>query len=168
MVCLLFPTTDEEASFIATVLWGIWYARNSNVWDQRVLSPTVAMEGSKRQVSDWKEVMSRKHASRSNDNDGQQEHMQKWMPPVEGTLKLNVDAYVIQGSTSFRIGMVLRDFRGHFIQGKCMHYVGEVTALEAETFGICEALSWMLARSGQSVQIESDSLVAVNSICILQ
>ncbi|KAL8156888.1 hypothetical protein AgCh_001842 [Apium graveolens] len=126
---------DEEASVIATVLWGIWYARNSNVWDQRVLSPTVAMEGSKRQVSDWKEVMSRKHASRSNDNDGQQEHMQKWM---------------------------------RLWKGKCMHYVGEVTALEAETFGICEALSWMLARSGQSIQIESDSLVTVNSICILQ
>ena len=34
-----------------------------------------------------------------------------------------------------------------------------------QTFGICEALSWMLARSGQSVQIESDSLVAINFIC---
>ncbi|KAL8120352.1 hypothetical protein AgCh_017507 [Apium graveolens] len=103
--------------------------------------------------------------SRSNDNDGQQEHMQIWMPPMEGNLKLNVDASVIQGSTSFRVSMVLRDFRGHFIQGKCMHYAGEVTTLKAETFVIYEAFSWMLARSGQSIQIESDSLVAVNSIC---
>ena len=41
------------------------------------LSPSVAMEGSKRQVSDWKEVKLRKHVSRSNVNDGQQEHIQK-------------------------------------------------------------------------------------------
>ena len=29
----LATTTDEEASVIATVLWGIWYARNLNVWE---------------------------------------------------------------------------------------------------------------------------------------
>lgn len=89
--------------------------------------------------------MSRKHDSLSSGSGGQMMHIQKWVTPIEGTLKLNVDASVIQGSTSFRVGMLLRD---HFIHDKCMHFAGEVSALEAESIGICEALSWMLSRCG--------------------
>lgn len=90
---------------------------------------------------------------------------QKWVPPREGILKLNVNASVIQGSSTFRVGMILRDYEGHFVQGKCIHIGGEVSPLEVEVFGICEALSWMFARIGQTVQVESDSMVVVGAIC---
>lgn len=70
---------------------------------------------------------------------GLQENM-KWSPPSKDCLKLNVDALVVMGDSSFAIGMVIRDDRGKFIQDKNMRFPGMVTVLEAEAKGVQEAL----------------------------
>lgn len=41
---------------IAMVLWGIWYARNLKVWDAKQIVPEILMEGSVKQITQWREA----------------------------------------------------------------------------------------------------------------
>lgn len=49
---------------------------------------------------------------------------QNWVAPGEGDLKLNVDASVVEGSMSFTVRMVLRDHKGHFVEGRNLRIAG--------------------------------------------
>lgn len=69
-----------------------------------------------------------------------------------------VDASLFPGMSSFSLGLVLRDHHGNFIQAKNMVKAGAVTVLEAEAWGIAEALEWL-----QSLLL--DSLLTVNEGC---
>lgn len=64
----------------------------------------------------------------------------RWAAPEVGWLKLNVDASVFAGVSSFTVGMVLRDDLGTFIQGKNIRMGGEVSVVEVEALGILEAV----------------------------
>lgn len=56
----------EEIITIATGLWGIWNARNLRLWDNKVLTPALAMDWSKKQVTEWHEVRSRNRGMQNN------------------------------------------------------------------------------------------------------
>lgn len=38
---------------VATILWGIWFARNKWVWENRKVEPIIAMNLSSRLVKEW-------------------------------------------------------------------------------------------------------------------
>ena len=70
----------------------------------------------------------------------------------------------MEGSTSFSIGMVLRNHNGQFVEGRNFRGAGHATVLEAETRGLVEILYWARNIPGKKVTVESDSLLAVNAI----
>lgn len=45
-----------------------------------------------------------------------------WKAPEPGKLKINVDASVYAGDSSFAIGMVPRDHNGRFCKAKCFRH----------------------------------------------
>ena len=87
-----------------------------------------------------------------------------WSPPDIGCLKLNTDASIRSNSTSFSVGLVLRDHLGTFVAGKVDSLPGSYTVLEAETLAICEGLKWLMSMPYQKVSVESDSLLSVQAI----
>lgn len=91
---MLATVSNEEATNIAIVLWGIWYARNMKVWENKTLIPEITVEWSKKQVLEWKEVQKKK-SNQSVPLNRQLMDGQSWVPCIEGGLKLNVDASVI-------------------------------------------------------------------------
>lgn len=58
-------------------------------------------------------------------------------------------------------GMVLRDHKGSFIEGKNMRLKGPNSVFETETIGVHEVLSWVFDRFSSKIIIESDSLLTV-------
>lgn len=110
--------TENQCTLIkvATVLWGIWLARNKVVWEKKYITPTLAMEWSSRHISEWKMAVQRfcKPSEGTNVRRGVSK-VNRWKPPEEGQVKLNVDASVIEGADSFSIGMVIRDHCGVFL-----------------------------------------------------
>ncbi|XP_074324342.1 uncharacterized protein LOC141661257 [Apium graveolens] len=90
----------------------------------------------------------------------------KWQPPAAGTFKINVDASVFPGANNFSIGMVMRNYACDFMAARNCKISGEVSVFEAESVGVCEALSWIkeMQRQEDEIIIESDSQLSVNAI----
>lgn len=88
----------------------------------------------------------------------------RWYAPTRGSLKLNVDASIIQGTSLFAVGWVLRDHTGEFKGGRVERFQMSVSVLEAEAIGINEALSWVMDKTDAPVCVETDSLSTVQAI----
>lgn len=147
---------------IVTVLWGIWYARNQKVWEQKTLPVSLTVQGSMNQVSQWKEARRSNHMVVQTGTN--QRFDAKWKAPAEGRLKLNVDASLFPGMASFTLGLLIRDHRGMFIQAKNMRIEGSNSVMAAEVRGILEALVWLQELDMKNVDIECDCLLAVNAL----
>ena len=139
--------------------------RNKKVWENNCVTPSLAMDWSKKQVSEWREAQMKRCGSQTLAHERDVTADLKWVASAEGELKLNVDALVVEGSTSFSIAMVLRNHNGQFVEGRNFRGAGHATVLEAETRGLVETLHWARNIPGKKVTVESDSMLAVNAIC---
>lgn len=148
---------------IASVLWGIWFARNKRIFEGRIMSAACAVHWSYMQVKEWQAANQRNNVASSNDEQCTRSD-QKWKPPAVDQLKINVDASVIEGQNSYAVGIVLRNSQGQFVAGKTRRFGEAVPVLEAELAGIWEAMVWSHELTSGSVVIESDSLLSVNAI----
>lgn len=149
---------------IAIVLLSIWFARNQKIWENKIVTPVIAVEVGVKQVKDWQEAMVRRAKINSLANRPVMQMPITWQPPSAGCYKMNVDASVFKGESSFSIGMVLRDDHGHFVKGKNMCFSGEVTVMEAEARAVQEAISWIEELRLHGVSIESDAQLVVKAI----
>lgn len=86
------------------------------MWDAKQITPAITMEGSVKQITQWRETR-KKHLVSGNVSSGQVQEV-KWCAPTKGRLKVNVDASVIHGEESFPVDMIIRDHFGKFIQAK--------------------------------------------------
>ena len=153
---------DEILVKMVSVLWGVWFARNKRIFENRFMSPATVMAWSAKQILEWqianKKVSFSPHLSNRQQGDGR-----KWQVSEQGCLKINVDASVVDGQNSFGIVMVLRNHQGHYITGKKMRFAGSFSVMEAEMTGITEALTWAQNYTN-TVVIESDSPLSVEAI----
>ncbi|XP_074327339.1 uncharacterized protein LOC141665258 [Apium graveolens] len=141
---LISKGSSDMAQAAAIVLSSIWFAKNKKVWEDKTINPAVTVDICRRQVHDWNQV--------------------SWKPPEEGYLKLNVDAGLTKGENMFTVGMTIRDDKGHFVTGKNMKIVGQVSVLEAEARGVREAINLVNNIGLQHVVIESDAQVVVQAL----
>lgn len=160
----LCTETSENLIKIATVLWGIWWARNKRVWENKEITPDVAIDWSSKQVLDWREMQKRRSQAHKQSLQPTVKPGTKWVPPPLDTYKINVDASVFEDQDYFSVGMVLRDHLGQFVRGRVLRFAGHVDVLEAELVGILEALHWSKSFAGRIGKIESDSQQGVRAI----
>lgn len=111
--------TQQNIIRIATVLWGIWVARIKVIWEEKHITSSLAIEWSSKYISEWKFVVQKYNKPKvsesvSSGTSGES----RWKTPVDGQIKLNVDASAFEGVNSYSIGMVLRD--NHGVGGKTM------------------------------------------------
>lgn len=47
--------TKSEGKLVKVVkiLWGIWFARNRKIWEEKVVTPEIAMDISMKMVTEW-------------------------------------------------------------------------------------------------------------------
>lgn len=95
---------------------------------------------------------------------GKAQVVARWSAPNIGRTKINVDASIVAESSTFVLGMILRDHVGAFIQAKNLCCAGEISVIEAESRGVLEALRWVNTMQLSNEDIECDSLLTVNAI----
>lgn len=128
------------------------------------MTPVVAMSWSAKQISEWQLANKRKVQNGAGMGSHTQKGDKKWQPPDLGSLKINVDASVVEGQSSFAVGMVIRNHQGQYLSGKPLRFAGCVSVVEAEMVGILQALLWTDDFTAGGFNIESDSLIGVNAL----
>lgn len=156
--------SKENMIKISAVLWGIWFARNKRIFEGKNMTPAFVMDWSTKQIAEWRSVNKITGLVPADMRDSERQEIHRWQPPQVGKFKVNVDASVFAGQNSFAVGMVLRNWQGHYISGKTMRFADNVKVMEAEMVGILETLTWLEVLPAPEVIIESDSLMAVNAI----
>lgn len=56
----LSTESNENLIKIASVVWGMWWARNKRVLEGKVVTPEIAMDWSYKQISKWREARKKK------------------------------------------------------------------------------------------------------------
>ncbi|PNX73497.1 ribonuclease H [Trifolium pratense] len=87
-----------------------------------------------------------------------------WTPPIEGTIKVNVDGSSFNNPGRSGFGGVLRDSNGNWLLG-FSGFIGISTSLCAELHAILNGLKIAQAEGFRNIIIESDSTLAVNFAC---
>ncbi|KAL8146698.1 hypothetical protein AgCh_004438 [Apium graveolens] len=72
--------------------------------------------------------------------------------------------FLIEGTDSFSIGMVIGDHSGVFLGGKTTRITGRISVFDAEAVGVKEALSWLYERPPAQYIVETDSLMVVQAL----
>ena len=97
--------SEERVVCIKKALWGIWFVRNKQVWEEQKMNPTVAMEVVSRMVAEWVAAQEKSQvlmkATEGSSRVG-------WKPPEAGWHKLNVDAAIHEGDSFFNVGMIFK------------------------------------------------------------
>ncbi|XP_062085599.1 uncharacterized protein LOC133791697 [Humulus lupulus] len=89
---------------------------------------------------------------------------ESWIKPGTNQIKINVDAALFQRECSYGFGLVARDSSGRLIEAKTCYQGGVFPAEVVEAMGIKEALSWIKSKNWHNVEIETDSMLSVQSI----
>lgn len=155
---------NELLTGITTVLWRIWTCRNMKVWENKTVTPVIAAQWSSQQISQWRAAQLQIGQGVSVNGRVHSSALVKWQAPVQGKFKINMDASVVEGSSSFSLGMILRDHLGHFCRARNLSKGGEVSVFEIEATGVLEAIRWVTNLGVSEVEIESDSLLVVQAI----
>lgn len=115
---------------IVKVLTGIWIARNKKVWEAKEIDSSTIMAMSSKQIMDSQEG-NQKYKVSSLRLVSEAVKVTKWVPSDCGWVKLNVDASIIEGESSFAVGMVIRNEHGHAVMGRNLKVAGQASVLEA-------------------------------------
>lgn len=156
--------TEESIVKLVKVLWGIWFARNKRIWEEKIIAPQVIMEVSSRMVTEWQFAQEKAQCGMQTGVNKRSRAQVKWEPPDSEWHKINVDAAIHEGDSFFKVGMIMRDENGTFEAGMQRSIGEEVTILEAEAIGVLEALCWITRLGIRNVIVECDSLTVVNAL----
>ncbi|XP_019197196.1 PREDICTED: uncharacterized protein LOC109191080 [Ipomoea nil] len=140
--------------------WKLWTARNDKVWNGSLPSPSTLVEGSRRYLANWTNIVREDTATSIAKNSS----VHKWDKPSSGFYKLNTDVAVSTLNRSMGFGWVLRNDTGQFVAAECIPGKGVFTPKEAEAMAIREALSWIKREGITHLQIESDALEIIQSL----
>lgn len=93
---------------VGMTLWAIWFFRNKKVWENKVVSPQFVVEWSCNHLREWKSV-SQVNRTQQTAAICNRRELARWEKPIQGKLKVNVDAAITQNSRCFSVGKLLRD-----------------------------------------------------------
>jgi hypothetical protein len=118
------------------MLWCIWERKNEKVWEDAEKDVCYSVQLARDYLQQWREVRRRivdPYMNSINKNDS-------WLPPSVEEVKCNVDAALFKENHCFGVGMCIRDYRGHFVKANTAWFDGVPTLMEAEAWGIKEAI----------------------------
>ncbi|CAI9778785.1 unnamed protein product [Fraxinus pennsylvanica] len=141
-------------------LWGLWYSRNQFIFEQKMITPLMAIAHAFNIAGDFKYAKEQRKKGIS--------CSEGWRAPPEGVLKLNVDGALFEDQCRYGTGVVLRDATGKVIFSASKPERGSMDPMEAELLAMLTGLQICLPLSIPSLQVESDSLLVVQEVTKVQ
>jgi hypothetical protein len=153
--------SDFHSIILAVAIWHIWENRNNTRNGEVILHPLRVVG----KIRAYIEFISLHSVNPSVSNRRETlPSTQKWSPPPEGVLLINVDAAIFSKSGQAGFGVVVRDHRGMLLaasRGALQHvHAPEV----AEALAMRQALVFSRNAGFQKIQVASDCLSLINRV----
>ncbi|MCI13244.1 ribonuclease H protein, partial [Trifolium medium] len=153
---------SESLEKIVAITYGIWYARNQTIFQDKCLPPSEVCSIALAQLHEYQSFGANNLPNRPVMS-GRRGNNTSWSPPPRGTLKMNVDAHLSSDGRWFS-GLVLRQCDGSTIGATTRAHTGVGDAVFGEALGLNEALLWIEKIGLGRVIIELDSQILVNAV----
>ena len=126
-----------EAELMVVYCWMIWFAMNNFIFEGKKLWPRISVAKAESVLEAYQRVRKAESAKVSPDRRANQ---QRWMPPPENVLKLNVDAAINNKDQVTGLGAVIRNSDGLVIVAG----IKQAQLREGVSFAEAEAIQWGL------------------------
>lgn len=154
---------NKKIQAVCMLCWELWRNRNAIVWQQRGEEFDRVVMLAKLTFDHWWSAQ-----DKTFDNFlgfmTQADGHEHWECPMEGRLKVNVDAAIFSDSSRYSFSLVARDHAGRLIEARSSCKQGTIDPTVAEAIAVKEALSWVKDRGGQDTVVETDCLSIVQAI----
>uniref|UniRef100_A0A803NG12 Uncharacterized protein n=1 Tax=Cannabis sativa TaxID=3483 RepID=A0A803NG12_CANSA len=161
---LVFTGFNDDISCCVVMLcWSLWKARNTLVWDKKASSPPQVVSSAWTILDHWLKAQDKMSLLSPSmlDVGNNFEH---WTKPVDNTIKINVDGATFENVNAYGYSIVARDSEGNVIDFVAKYFHGSFSTEVVEALGVKEALSWLKDKGWNMVEVETDSLLTVQSI----
>ncbi|KAK2382213.1 Ribonuclease H superfamily protein [Trifolium repens] len=164
---------DEDLSYVAALIYGIWLARNQQVFNLRNVDNTTVIEQANRSIQEFQIITSdmnnglSQHVPSSMSNN--QSHRskprtnKKWARPDYNKIKINCDANLaIEGR--WGLGTSFRNSDGALLLAATWTMPGSNDSKLAEAYALYAAVLLAVEHGFQEVIFESDNSVIIDLI----
>jgi hypothetical protein len=173
LIYMVNSLKEEDIAYIAAIIYGIWYARNQHVFDNRDIEEWATLDNATKSIQEYKQATCREgpnqgiNRSRGPNNQHRQNpngnRNQGWSKPEEGTIKINCDANLTR-SERWGLGTICRDSNGELAAAATWEMAGANEPTLAEAYALYQAV--MLARDCcfRNVIFESDCSTVIELV----
>jgi hypothetical protein len=166
----------EDLSHLAAIIYGIWFARNQLVFDNKDTDDIAIIERALNSIRDYQKANLHPNMQNNGNNNkrtSKTKHNQRanrrpeqninWKKPRSGYIKANCDAN-LRHDGSWGIGAIFRDNNGQILASATWENPGFDDAATAEAFALYLASRLAAECCFTRVDFESDNSTVVNLI----
>ncbi|CAA7032663.1 unnamed protein product [Microthlaspi erraticum] len=152
--------SDEVRILPFWITWMLWKSRNEMLFQQKMNHPNEDAVKWLNAVSEWVLANPVNHHS----SVSHRAASTLWEPPPMGFIKCNFDSSFSQNSPIMKVGWILRDSRGSYMEAGWATLPQVETPLQAEASGFLYVVQRMWYKGLRQVWFEGDNLELTNII----
>ena len=142
-----------------TICWGIWKSRNEVRHGGKRRPGQVVVRSSLRLLADFQAAN-----ERPSKQETENQPMATWLPPPQGSFKVNVDGALFSKTKQAGVGVMVRDEQGNVIAAMSRKLDFPLGALETEAKALEIGVNFAKEVGLRDVVFEGDSLMVINAV----
>jgi ribonuclease HI len=160
---MLTSSNTECIQQILSITYNIWWTRNQKAFQNKNTPVLEALDKALTSIHEFLHHSTAAQPTPSSRTALADRNNNRWTPPHENFLKLNVDAH-LHDDGRWGYGMVLRRMDGRAVGAITKVIKGSDDATLAEAVGILEAVKWLKTHGYQRVIVESDAEIVIQAV----
>lgn len=158
--------TEDDFVKVIVTLWAIWWTRRKAIHEQEYRSPLSTFSFVEKYLADLAMIPNQQKLGRVSviNNSAQRMSNGEWKPPIQGCMKLNVDAAVGRHADRGSCAVVYRDQRGVYMGASALIVEDMIDSEMLEAMAGREAMALASDLHLNSIHIATDCAATVNNL----
>ena len=159
--CLLMDekSPPENLELLLTCAWALWGNWNEVKCGEKRKDGRMLLHWATQYLEEYRSVIVSTPVTKSSVS-----HIQRWNPPPISCFKCNVDAAVFVELKSVGIGVIVRDWHGHFVAAMCKKLHAPLGPLEVESKAVEIGMQFARQLGLLDIIMEGDSLLVSRAL----
>ncbi|XP_027086499.1 uncharacterized protein [Coffea arabica] len=153
----------DRIQLTVNILWQVWKARNKMTFQTERVDAKLIVDKAQRE---WLEYEAENETTGQSDTTSGEngQSQQKWEPPKEGVIRINIDAALSAKMVRTGFGIIARNWRGEIVKAKGITARRRGEATTEEALAIRCALEMARSTGWTTIEVQSDCKYVVNLI----